>query len=810
MAVKVRHEINILDSLLSAASGNSESSQELVLLDTSKYVNPTFYFEVVADTSVSLATTVSLRRFGTSTDDATINVPLLTTSFTRLRSTAFTPPVGQTTYRVFIANTLGATKNVKCARIIVIDNPATLTSSQTQIEVGNNETGKTNTTVAALTNPKYWNYNSSKWNGSSAFYLDATFNKNADVISFVNSGAIAFDGTDPGSITPTPPTHQANDILIAVAWNSGGSLPTTATAGWSKIADVDGTGAATWWWKRATAAGTAGPNFTSADTDLFGLVYVIRGCVTTGTPYEGAATTGDGTTTDTTPDTAAITTLGFGRSVYCFLAHGDNTTFASGNPPANWDFIDSVVSGSGTDAGFEVIRRYVPNATAISSAVVGTWSVAEIYGALTLAFIPATQTISLQEDDGAFGSWTDKATISTSGYASGLSRARSSAFTPTSGRNYRLASVTESANAGYSMYNAKVVVDQKTIAVENKTTGVINSGGTTLTINVTVASGSNQALALAASYRASTIPTTKLTSVTVNGSSATFVRRDANTDRNSEIWYFKNPSAGTYDVVFTWDNDCESAVGSVVQLSGVDQTTVVGNNAGNTGTGTSESVTVTSTSNNLIIANLATYPNGGSNPVTTISTGGEFEQWNTHSADDRIGGAGASKFVDGSSTTISWTSSQSFTWAASAVEFLNNGSSQITKLEEQYLLLNTADDNTTNPQTVQTLYDSGEWVVDTGSITYKHAMDANNAAASADLVDIDNANTQVTNSSVTGANQQISSALTMPTTGHQIDTDVDNTSGTIAASRILSTVVLSSGGGGGSSPQGLTTLGVGS
>src|SRR3989344_1741599 len=65
------------------------------------------------------------------------------------------------------------------------------------------------------------------------------------------------------------------------------------------------------------------------------------------------------------------------------------------------------------------------------------------------------------------------------------------------------------------------------------------------------------------------------------------------------------------------------------------------------------------------------------------------------------------------------------------------------------------------------------------------AWDSKPASNGADLVDIDNGNLGLPNSSTTGANQVISSAITMPTTGHQIDTRVYNSTGIIAASRIL-------------------------
>lgn len=207
-------------------------------------------------------------------------------------------------------------------------------------------------------------------------------------VTFIAAGAIADDLTGAASFTPTPPPHIANDILIAAGWNTGGSKPTTATGGWTEIATIAGTEDATWWWARAAAAGTAGPTITAADTDCFGIVYVFRGCLTSDTPYEDATTSGDGTTTDTTPDSALITTVGPDRLAVCFLSHGDDIDFASGSPPSTWTLESNVMTGDGTDAGFNVISKYVAAAGNVASVVIGTWAAGEAYGALTLAFIP--------------------------------------------------------------------------------------------------------------------------------------------------------------------------------------------------------------------------------------------------------------------------------------------------------------------------------------------------------------------------------------------------------------------------------------
>jgi hypothetical protein len=63
----------------------------------------------------------------------------------------------------------------------------------------------------------------------------------------------------------------------------------------------------------------------------------------------------------------------------------------------------------------------------------------------------------LQEDNGSFGSWTDVSTISNSNATAVRTR---STFTPTDGRNYRIAYNVASSKSAASIYNAKIIVNQ--------------------------------------------------------------------------------------------------------------------------------------------------------------------------------------------------------------------------------------------------------------------------------------------------------------------------------------------------------------
>src|SRR3990167_1901913 len=183
---QIRQEINIIDGIITAAGDN----HGIVQLDTTQYNGTvTYYFEVVAKVA-SGTLTVALERVGTATQDATIDVT--ETSFTLKRSTAFTPPAGQTVYNINLAN--GTTPQVKSARIIIIQNATTLTNTETQIEIGNYNTSRTAETATILTNPKYWKYVAANWDGTKTFYAEAV---HATALSNMDTMAVyLYEATD--------------------------------------------------------------------------------------------------------------------------------------------------------------------------------------------------------------------------------------------------------------------------------------------------------------------------------------------------------------------------------------------------------------------------------------------------------------------------------------------------------------------------------------------------------------------------------------------------------------------------------------
>ncbi len=182
MAAKLRQEINIITGTGVTLAGialmfrtNDQSSSAKVQIDTAKYSDALYYFEIVAINTLAADRTVKLRN-GT-TDYASITVPAGTTTPTRLRSASFSPIDGANDYFVFLPS--GAVQMtvqaITAARVIVLQSATSITATQTQIEIGNEELGKVNTTSAALTLPKYWKYEAANWDGGKTFYIEVVW-----------------------------------------------------------------------------------------------------------------------------------------------------------------------------------------------------------------------------------------------------------------------------------------------------------------------------------------------------------------------------------------------------------------------------------------------------------------------------------------------------------------------------------------------------------------------------------------------------------------------------------------------------------
>ena len=212
-------------------------------------------------------------------------------------------------------------------------------------------------------------------------------------------------GVTTGAPSITIPTHQANDILVvcAIAWvpNTVGDAAEIPTpSGWAligtQVKTVDGLLA--WFWVRAAGAGTTvtltrGASWdTGTDTCFNGRAYVVRGCITTGNPWDAVASAGPYTTANQV--FAAVTVSGAERMVVQFGNSTDNAAFAMTS--TGWTIGTEDDDTGGTDSAFQTARKdNVSSSTAADAATVAA-PAQGIYGFMGISFIPPASTTFFQ------------------------------------------------------------------------------------------------------------------------------------------------------------------------------------------------------------------------------------------------------------------------------------------------------------------------------------------------------------------------------------------------------------------------------
>jgi hypothetical protein len=205
--------------------------------------------------------------------------------------------------------------------------------------------------------------------------------------TFVGAGSIVSDISGDAVTTPTPPTHQAGDILLAVSLNDNNIEMVTATEGWTRIAEESTVSdRQAWFYKRATGAGTAGPTITASNTDQWAICYAYREALDSGTPYEDITTWS--ASASPTMLTSEITTTAGDRLVISLLAVGNDIGWVSSPPPAGWTLDDDQTSGAGTDVRFTAISKGEVNATTISQVTIGTFASGHPAASMTMGIIP--------------------------------------------------------------------------------------------------------------------------------------------------------------------------------------------------------------------------------------------------------------------------------------------------------------------------------------------------------------------------------------------------------------------------------------
>lgn len=519
---KIRQEVNITDAYMYAGSGSYATSSAIVGITDSNYTGPTYYFEVVASTTSATNASVYLVNATSSATVATITVDQGNT-YTRYRSSSFLPNSSSTVeYKVKLGNE-SVGKGLVSSRVIVLQNSGSgdLNNTETQIEIGCNES-YTSTATTTCSAPKYWSYNSSNWDGSPTFYAEVTY---------ANSGPVVAAASTTNTFTSDVTITASSTVTEVGAWGGGGagfdgsnsgggagggggafaSSTVTLTLGQSYVIDVGAGG---------TSSGAAGADTTFNSTTVVadggtGGVDVTTGIGTGGTTGNSTGTTkfaggNGGQGRDGTGGGATDEGGGGGGAGGTAGAGGTGTNGSSGAGGDGGNGANGAGGAGATTDGGTGTSNVKGGGGGGGGANAGTGGPGGSPGAgggggeagqgngangqvtLTAKFnVLATTTIAIQEDDGSFGSWTDKVYLITSStfIHSTSTRVRSSSFTPTNGRHYRVAFREGYSGAAHSIYNAKIVVVQGLVSGTPQITQDLSDGAGDYILGGTAASG---------------------------------------------------------------------------------------------------------------------------------------------------------------------------------------------------------------------------------------------------------------------------------------------------------------------------------
>jgi hypothetical protein len=204
-----------------------------------------------------------------------------------------------------------------------------------------------------------------------------------------------------GTLSPTIPTHAANDILVLTVecWlpaTAGDAAEIPTPSGWALVGTQIGQPAGTrdgWlatFWLRASGAGTTvtltrGASWDDGiDGSYSARAYVIRGCVTSGDPWDAAAQSGPHTASNQA--FPAVTVSGSARLVVQFGASMDNASLAMNS--TGWTAGIEDDDAGGTDSAFQTaLKDNVSSSTSADTATVAA-PAQGAYGFYGISFKP--------------------------------------------------------------------------------------------------------------------------------------------------------------------------------------------------------------------------------------------------------------------------------------------------------------------------------------------------------------------------------------------------------------------------------------
>jgi hypothetical protein len=464
---KIRQELNIINGYLGAASGSFATSSAIVNLDSTKFTSGTYYFEVVASTTSATNATVSLIN---ATSSAIIkSITVNGTAYALYRSTSFTAPGIATDYTVKVGNE-AVGKGIIAARLVVLQDAATFSNTQTQIEIGNEET-YTSSATTTFASPKSWYYDSSKWNGSQTFYAEVTYNNVAEPSGFIATTSIALieynpaigDGFQASTATTTivgngtaasstsmttaatytyKATQRASKVIVEL-WGGGGAGGQRTSIG-------------------ATGGGAGGAYARSVIASPVGNHTIVVGAAgVSSTAVNGLKSTYDSTTVVA----AGASTTAINVITGSLAAPSSSSTGQVISTGGNgFDGVAGTSGGGGGGSGGPFAAGNSASGSTGATAVTGGGNGGNgKTGGQGVGSAPTTP-----PGGGGGGAYRTSAATSAGGAGSaGQAKLTETVpvrvrvpFTPTNGRNYRLAFNNGYNGATFAIYNAKIVVEQ--------------------------------------------------------------------------------------------------------------------------------------------------------------------------------------------------------------------------------------------------------------------------------------------------------------------------------------------------------------
>ncbi|MDO8557882.1 MAG: hypothetical protein Q7S09_01665 [bacterium] len=218
----IEQQINIIDQTYtngSAVYNPTDNSLGLIRWDSAKYNGDTVYFEAVLESDpgptgeCSNTYAAFFASNGTQVSGSEVSEGGL--GYTRVRSAALTlgtlPNLESGidyTVRVRCSDIWGTSAHIRAARLIVVQSAdPSITDTQTQIEVGNNQS-TAGTTYADLTDKKIYRYTSANWDSAPTVNFEASLK------------ASTGEGT-PTDTGPNNPATGAQDTTVgAIVWGS--------------------------------------------------------------------------------------------------------------------------------------------------------------------------------------------------------------------------------------------------------------------------------------------------------------------------------------------------------------------------------------------------------------------------------------------------------------------------------------------------------------------------------------------------------------------------------------------------------------